>query len=80
MVKRLPRCLPIQYALASSRCVLLTFDLDMQTSELELSSGVIWVALNVDYPGHSFSHLGIYHGNRDSFIKLDNTNNNCQRV
>ncbi|KAL1683647.1 Gaa1-like protein [Schizophyllum commune] len=27
---------------------------------LELSSGVIWTALNVDYPGHSFSHLGLY--------------------
>ncbi|KAL1744567.1 Gaa1-like protein [Schizophyllum fasciatum] len=27
---------------------------------LELSSGVIWTALNVDYPGHSFSHLGLF--------------------
>lgn len=59
---------------------MLTFDLDMQASELELSSGVIWVALNVDYPGHSFSHLGIYHGNRDLFVELDNTHNLQQRV
>ncbi|TRM62649.1 GPI transamidase component Gaa1 [Schizophyllum amplum] len=27
---------------------------------LELSSGVIWTALNIDYPGHSFSHLGLF--------------------
>jgi len=27
-----------------------------------LSSGIIWTALNIDYPGHSFSHLGIFYG------------------
>ncbi|KAH8107140.1 Gaa1-domain-containing protein [Cristinia sonorae] len=27
---------------------------------LKLPSGVIWVALNIDYPGHSFSHLGVF--------------------
>ncbi|KAL4247302.1 GPI transamidase component Gaa1 [Abortiporus biennis] len=27
---------------------------------LKLSSGVIWTALNIDYPGHSFSHLGVF--------------------
>ncbi|GJE90712.1 Gaa1-domain-containing protein [Phanerochaete sordida] len=27
---------------------------------LQLSSGVIWTALNIDYPGHSFSHLGVF--------------------
>ena len=35
---------------------------DLQADELELTSGVIWTALNIDYPGHSFSHLGIFHG------------------
>ncbi|KAK7020446.1 Gaa1-like protein [Favolaschia claudopus] len=34
---------------------------NLQAAELELSSGVIWTALNIDYPGHSFSHLGIFH-------------------
>jgi glycosylphosphatidylinositol transamidase len=34
----------------------------MTADELELSPGVIWTALNIDYPGHSFSHLGAYHG------------------
>jgi glycosylphosphatidylinositol transamidase len=29
--------------------------------QLNLSSGVIWTALNIDYPGHSFSHLGIFY-------------------
>jgi len=29
---------------------------------LSLTSGVIWTALNIDYPGHSFSHLGVFRG------------------
>ncbi|KJA27463.1 hypothetical protein HYPSUDRAFT_131080 [Hypholoma sublateritium FD-334 SS-4] len=32
----------------------------MHTEPLELTSGVIWTALNIDYPGHSFSHLGMF--------------------
>jgi glycosylphosphatidylinositol transamidase len=27
-----------------------------------LFPGVVWTALNVDYPGHSFSHLGLFYG------------------
>ncbi|EIN07262.1 Gaa1-domain-containing protein [Punctularia strigosozonata HHB-11173 SS5] len=27
---------------------------------LAASPGVIWTALNIDYPGHSFSHLGVF--------------------
>ncbi|KAJ7632813.1 Gaa1-like protein [Roridomyces roridus] len=34
---------------------------NLQAEELELTSGVIWTALNIDYPAHSFSHLGIFH-------------------
>ncbi|KAJ7273329.1 Gaa1-like protein [Mycena rebaudengoi] len=34
---------------------------NLQAGYLELNSGVIWTALNIDYPGHSFSHLGIFH-------------------
>ncbi|KAJ7097739.1 Gaa1-like protein [Mycena belliarum] len=34
---------------------------NLQADSLELISGVIWTALNIDYPGHSFSHLGIFH-------------------
>ncbi|KAH9946130.1 Gaa1-domain-containing protein [Epithele typhae] len=33
---------------------------NMYAEPLMLSSGVIWTAINVDYPGHSFSHLGIF--------------------
>ena len=27
-----------------------------------LFSGIIWTGLNIDYPGHSFSHLGLFYG------------------
>lgn len=27
-----------------------------------LQTGVIWTAICVDYPGHSFEHLGLYFG------------------
>ena len=27
-----------------------------------LFNGVIWTALNVDYPGHSFDHIGLFYG------------------
>jgi len=33
---------------------------NMDAEPLELMSGVIWTALNIDYPGHSFSHLGVF--------------------
>ncbi|EMD38058.1 hypothetical protein CERSUDRAFT_104676 [Gelatoporia subvermispora B] len=33
---------------------------NMYAEPLELSSGVVWTALNIDYPGHSFSHLGVF--------------------
>ena len=36
--------------------------LGLQADPLSLSSGVIWTALNIDYPGHSFSHLGVFFG------------------
>lgn len=31
-----------------------------------LFSGVIWTGLNIDYPGHSFSHLGVFYGEPQS--------------
>jgi glycosylphosphatidylinositol transamidase len=42
----------------------------MQYEELEASPGVIWTALNIDYPGHSFSHLGAFHGKQVEFRSL----------
>jgi glycosylphosphatidylinositol transamidase len=35
---------------------------DLDAEPLALASGVIWTALNIDYPGHSFSHLGLFFG------------------
>jgi len=35
---------------------------DMGSEPLEFTSGVIWTALCIDYPGHSFSHLGFFYG------------------
>ncbi|KAF9475860.1 Gaa1-like protein [Pholiota conissans] len=32
----------------------------LHAEPLQHTSGVIWSALNIDYPGHSFSHLGIF--------------------
>ncbi|KAJ3775407.1 Gaa1-domain-containing protein [Lentinula raphanica] len=34
---------------------------NLKAPRLELTSGVVWTALNIDYPGHSLSHLGIFH-------------------
>ncbi|KAF9647556.1 Gaa1-domain-containing protein [Thelephora ganbajun] len=33
---------------------------NMHAEPLQLTSGMIWTALDIDYPGHSFSHLGIF--------------------
>ncbi|KAG6332043.1 hypothetical protein ID866_7046 [Astraeus odoratus] len=33
---------------------------NLATDLLDHASGVIWTALNIDYSGHSFSHLGIF--------------------
>lgn len=35
----------------------------LEAQKLTLApQGVVWNALNIDYPEHSFSHLGIYYG------------------
>lgn len=34
---------------------------DFMTHYHDLFPGVVWTALNIDYPGHSFSHLGIFY-------------------
>lgn len=35
---------------------------DLVAEPLELTTGPIWAALNLDYPHHSFSHIGIHYG------------------
>jgi len=37
-------------------------DAHLDVESLSITSGVIWTALNIDYPGHSFSHLGVFRG------------------
>ncbi|EJD54545.1 Gaa1-domain-containing protein [Auricularia subglabra TFB-10046 SS5] len=34
---------------------------NLRAEPLEHSSGVIWTAVNIDYPGHSFSHIGLFY-------------------
>lgn len=41
---------------------LISIGSDLEVQPLKLVSGTIWTALNIDYPGHSFSHLGAFHG------------------
>lgn len=41
---------------------MLTLFTDLDVEHLTLTSGVFWTALNIDYPGHSFSHLGVFFG------------------
>ncbi len=67
--------------IVSSPCVsfqlMRRFPSDLQTEPLTLTSGVIWTALNIDYPGHSFSHLGIFHG---AFLAFVRHHRSCLRL
>ncbi|KAF9265553.1 Gaa1-domain-containing protein [Marasmius fiardii PR-910] len=47
---------------------------------LILSSGVIWTALNIDYPGHSFSHLAIFHEGLNGRLPNQDLLNSFQRI
>lgn len=38
---------------------------DLKTDRLKIRTGPIWAALNIDYPYHSFSHIGIHYGKLD---------------
>ena len=44
--------------------------IDVRYDSLEHTSGVIWTALCIDYPGHSFSHLGILYGQYHLFVRI----------
>ncbi|TCD68916.1 Glycosyl phosphatidyl inositol protein transamidase complex subunit [Steccherinum ochraceum] len=47
---------------------------------LTLPSGVIWVALNIDYPGHSFSHLGIFFEGINGRLPNQDLHNSVQLI
>jgi len=61
--QRIPRAYAVKYAQYSVPAPILNFSRsDMHSESLQLTSGVIWTALIIDYPGHSFSHLGVFWG------------------
>jgi glycosylphosphatidylinositol transamidase len=35
---------------------------DLEAEPLKLTTGSIWASLGLDYPHHSFSHIGLYYG------------------
>ncbi|ESK94596.1 gpi-anchor transamidase [Moniliophthora roreri MCA 2997] len=53
---------------------------NLSFENLDLSSGVIWTALNIDYPGHSFSHLGIFHEGLNGRLPNQDLLNSFNRI
>jgi len=53
---------------------------NIQAEPLRLSSGVIWTALNIDYPGHSFSHLGVFFEGLNGRLPNQDLINSFQRI
>ncbi|KAJ3895691.1 Gaa1-domain-containing protein [Lentinula edodes] len=53
---------------------------NIRAQRLDLSSGVIWTALNIDYPGHSLSHLGIFHEGLNGRLPNQDLLNSFQHI
>ncbi|KAJ3574830.1 hypothetical protein NP233_g1495 [Leucocoprinus birnbaumii] len=53
---------------------------DLKAEPLELTSGVIWTALSIDYPGHSFSHLGLFFEGLNGRLPNQDLMNCVQRI
>ncbi|CAA7271557.1 unnamed protein product [Cyclocybe aegerita] len=47
---------------------------------LQFTSGVIWTALNIDYPGHSFSHLGVFFEGLNGRLPNQDLINSFERI
>ncbi|KIR59374.1 glycosylphosphatidylinositol transamidase [Cryptococcus bacillisporus CA1873] len=45
-----------------------------------LFSGVIWTGLNIDYPGHSFSHLGVFYEGTNGRLPNQDVINTVSKV
>ncbi|WVW84278.1 hypothetical protein I302_106308 [Kwoniella bestiolae CBS 10118] len=45
-----------------------------------LFNGVIWTGLNIDYPGHSFSHIGLFYEGVNGRLPNQDIINTVQRV
>ncbi|KAG6860931.1 hypothetical protein C0995_005886 [Termitomyces sp. Mi166 len=53
---------------------------NLNTDSLALTSGVIWTALNIDYPAHSLSHLGIFFEGLNGRLPNQDLLNSVQRI
>ncbi|KAF9454645.1 Gaa1-domain-containing protein [Macrolepiota fuliginosa MF-IS2] len=53
---------------------------NLEAEPLELTSGVIWTALNIDYPGHSFSHLGLFFEGLNGRLPNQDLMNSVQHI
>jgi hypothetical protein len=46
---------------------------DLEAQPLKLTTGSIWASLGLDYPHHSFSHIGVYYGQPSALLSLSNS-------
>ncbi|KAF8350571.1 Gaa1-domain-containing protein [Amanita rubescens] len=53
---------------------------NLHVQPLNLSSGIIWTALNIDYPGHSFSHLGMFYEGCNGRLPNQDLQNSFHRI
>jgi len=53
---------------------------NMEAEPLQISSGTIWTALNIDYPCHSFSHLGVFFEGSNGRLPNQDLINSLHRV
>ncbi|KAF8733706.1 hypothetical protein AX14_003630 [Amanita brunnescens Koide BX004] len=53
---------------------------NLHVQPLGLSSGIIWTALNIDYPGHSFSHLGVFYEGCNGRLPNQDLQNSYHRI
>lgn len=52
---------------------------DLEAEPLRLTTGSIWASLGIDYPHHSFSHIGLFYGESPSIFLLLSLNSSTSR-
>ncbi|GAA5820224.1 hypothetical protein JCM3770_006066 [Rhodotorula araucariae] len=53
---------------------------NLDAEKLRLTTGAIWAALNLDYPHHSFSHIGIYYEGANGHLPNLDFINSASRI
>ncbi|BGP43392.1 Glycosyl phosphatidyl inositol protein transamidase complex subunit [Rhodotorula kratochvilovae] len=53
---------------------------NLRAEPLRLTTGAIWAALNLDYPHHSFSHIGIYYEGANGHLPNLDFINSASRI